>query len=276
MCTLSTFCHAKDLAVLSLRMFWSGHGQKREHKPLCFYSQGSITSKDAQFICFYFFFNMAFSVLNNLWKLFGNSEHSSSHNARNLKINGWWFRAWEIRLKNQSGFMATSEIQQKSPDLKLRLSILDQDKSWSTRDFMCTYMYACMHTCVLPHLKREWTFLPLHKEGKKSPSCRWGQSNTKDTAGFLARLHQWQGWQDELGAYAHGWVQIPVHLLKVSAQLNMVTAYRLNHLHLLGSDPRQSSYMAVWISLGCYNLESLTPTLLSQAQSRIVSVMRRC
>lgn len=106
-------------------------------------------------VYFYFFFNMAFSVLNNLWKLFGNSEHSSSHNAWNLKINGWWFRAWEIRVQNQEGFMVTSEIQKKSPDLKLRLSIPDQNKSWSTREFMCTYMYlqalplyVCMHACI--------------------------------------------------------------------------------------------------------------------------------
>lgn len=154
-CTLSTFCHAKDLVVLSFRMFWPGHGQKREHKPLCFYSQGSITSKDAQFICSCFFFNMTFSVLNNLWKLSRNSEQSSSYNAWNLKINGWWFRAWEILFQNQSGFMVTSEIQKKekkSPYLKLWLSILEQNKPWSTRDFMCTYMHVhVLHICVCIH-----------------------------------------------------------------------------------------------------------------------------
>jgi len=39
-----------------------------------------FTSEEALFICFYFF-NMTYLVLNNLWKLSGNSEQSSSHSA---------------------------------------------------------------------------------------------------------------------------------------------------------------------------------------------------
>lgn len=167
-------------------MFRPGHGQKREHKSLCFYSQGSITSKDAQFIYFYFFFffNMAFSVLNNLWKLFGNSEHSSSHNAWNLKINGWWFRAWKIRGQNQAGFMVTSEIQKKIPQTWSNdFQSLIKTNSGSLENLSvniciytyCIYRYACMHMCVLPHLKQEWTFPSLYKEERKSLFSRWGQ-----------------------------------------------------------------------------------------------------
>lgn len=183
-CVFSTFCHTKDLHVPSFRVFWPGHGRKREHKPLCFYSQGSITSKEAQFIYFYFFFNMAFSVLNNLWKLFGNSEHSSSDNAWNLKINGWWFRAWEIRVQNQAGFMVTSEIQKKKKKKSQTWSYDFQSLIKTTpgslerlcvciRIYMhCMCMYACMHMCVLPYLKWKWTFLSLYKEGRKSPFSR--------------------------------------------------------------------------------------------------------
>lgn len=70
-------------------------------------------------------------------------------------------------------------------------------------------MHACMHTCVLPHLKLEWTFLSLYKEGRKSLFSRWGQTNTTDRAGILASLHQWQGCHDKLGALSSGLGAVP-------------------------------------------------------------------
>lgn len=102
-----------------------------------------FTSEEALFICFYFF-NMTYLVLNNLWTLSGNSEQSSSHSAWKQKINGC-----EIWDQNQAGFTAASETHKKS-QLELRHAILTQSKSRSTRYSVCKYIYA--YICIYIYL----------------------------------------------------------------------------------------------------------------------------
>lgn len=124
---------------------------------------------------------------------------------------------WGLRNKrSKSGRIYDCFRNTKTPKLELWLSILEQNKSWSTRYLVCKYMYVyiyciyiygCVHTYVFPHLKGEWTFLPLYKEGLKSPFCGWGHSDTKDatvilgqTAPVIALAGESQGLCSRLGA----------------------------------------------------------------------------
>lgn len=131
---------------------------------------------------------MPCSALNNLWKLSGNSEHSSAHNAWNLKINVWRFGAWEMRDQNQAGFMVTSETHAKKTTPKTwsyGFQSLSKIKP-GVLDMLCVnirmYIYVFMHTHVFSHLRGEWTFLPLCEKGRNSPFWRWEHSDTEDAA----------------------------------------------------------------------------------------------
>lgn len=105
---------------------WSlpSHGQKREHKPSAFTLRATSL---AEMLCLFAFIfsNLTCSVLNNLWKLFGNSGHSSSYSAWKQKMNGWWwFVSWEIWDQNQAGFIVASEMQTHTHKKKKRSIVM--------------------------------------------------------------------------------------------------------------------------------------------------------
>lgn len=216
------------------------------------------------------FFNMTFLVLNNLWKLFGNSEHSSSHNAWNLKINGRWFRAWEIRVQNQAGFMVTSEIKLKKKKEIPRPEVMTFNPCSKQGALESLCVHACtastwMHAyvCFTPSERRVNISMPL--QGRKEISLQQvgttkHQRHSKDlgqAASVTGLAGQTRGFKLTPGCR-------PLCLCwraQLSWMWLLFTDWAISHL--LCSDPRQSSYMPAWISLGCYNLEGLSPTLLS-------------
>lgn len=114
------FCYLRGLRI-TLRVA-TARPRPEEGAPLLLYYEFSHQRRCLT--CFYFF-NMTYLVLNNLWKLFGNSEQTSSHSAWKQKINEISSEIWD---QNQVGFMAPSETYKKSR-LELRHSILTQSKS---------------------------------------------------------------------------------------------------------------------------------------------------
>ena len=136
--------------------------------------------------------------------------------------------------------MVTSETQ-KTPNLELWLSILEQNESWSTRHFVCKYMCVdiyCIYTCVRMHAyvcfptskRRVNISTPLRRRKKVSVlqvgtlrhqrcSSDLGPDSTSDSAGRRTS-----------GLVLKAGCRLPCIRWRAQLSSNMITVYRLNHL----------------------------------------------